>query len=77
MTRKEKALMKIIGSNIKWVRECHRLSQAEIGKILNLNQSAICRIESGNYPVTPYHLQVLSDLHECNVSYFLHPVVPK
>lgn len=38
---------KQIGKNLKQIRELFDLSQADVGNLIGLHQTAICRVESG------------------------------
>jgi transcriptional regulator with XRE-family HTH domain len=49
-----------LGARIKQLRKDAGLTQERMGKILKLDQAAICRIESGKQKITAVQLHVLA-----------------
>lgn len=56
-----------IGHNIRALRIKANMSQIDLGRLFNLHQSAISRIESGEQVITPAELALVSKVF--NVSF--------
>lgn len=71
----------IVAGNFKRFREGHEfknrkkkkitpIPQEDIGKILGLHQTAICRIELGQQEMTPHQLDLSADFFDVEVKDF-------
>lgn len=61
-------MMKIIGENIKKLREEMELNQANIAQFLNVDQSMISKIEKGERTISVDMLEKLSCLFGVNIN---------
>lgn len=61
-------MMKIIGENIKKLREEMGLNQANIAQFLNVDQSMISKIEKGERTISADMLEKLSCLFGVNIN---------
>lgn len=50
----------ILGTTLHHMRKTAKISQAEMGKLLDVHQTAVCRIEQGAQSLTPEQLVILS-----------------
>lgn len=64
---------KEIGGRIRRAREAARVSQAQVAKVLQIDRSALSRIESGERAVSALELSRLSRMLHRSVEYFLEP----
>lgn len=66
-----KQLKSNLGETIYLLRKAAKISQTELGKLLSLHQTAICRIEQGAQNVTPEELYILSRFFELKIDSLL------
>ena len=50
---KDGAALEALGRRLREMRRVRGMTQAGVAEVLNCDQSAVSRIESGNYPLTP------------------------
>lgn len=64
--------LKTIGERVKALRKESKLSQSDIANYLNLDQSNISKIESGERSLSTGSLEKLANLFGCPVGYFIN-----
>lgn len=69
--KKNKELDKKIGDKIYHLRTKNRLSQREIGDILNCSQMQACNYERGKQSVSINNLNKLSKYFNVKITYFI------
>jgi transcriptional regulator with XRE-family HTH domain len=52
-------------NRIRELREQRKLTQAELGRLLQVDETAVCRWESGARPLTPPVLRRLANIFKC------------
>lgn len=57
---------------IRQLREDKDLSQANIAKLLNVNQRTYSRYENGDHAIPLEALSILADFHKVSVDYLLN-----
>lgn len=60
-----------IGASLRRMRKCSGVSQNELGKLLDLHQAALSRVESGSQYLLPWQLQQISEFFGVGVDSFL------
>ncbi len=66
--------MNTIGYKLRKLREEKKISQQELASDLNIAQSTICKIESGNTDKVDFLLmQKICEYFEINFEYFTEP----
>lgn len=60
----------IIGRNLKRLRKQEKVTQVEMGVLLELHQTAICRVERGEQHLTASQILFLMWLFRVNGKYF-------
>lgn len=53
------ALDRVIGKNLKTIRKDYKVSQATMGSLLKVHQSAISRMEKGEQTISPIQIWVV------------------
>lgn len=60
-----------LGSTVRHLRKTAKVSQTELGKLLELHQAAVCRVELGEQTLTPFQLKTISEYFDISVDYLL------
>ncbi|MCL2620294.1 MAG: helix-turn-helix domain-containing protein [Defluviitaleaceae bacterium] len=63
----------IVGANIKLLREAHRMTSDEVGRIIGVDNDVMDMIELGARSLTFYEISKLSDLFKVSFTKFLEP----
>jgi transcriptional regulator with XRE-family HTH domain len=56
------ATLEALGHRLREMRRARGMTQASVGEVLNCDHSAVSRIESGTYPLTPQMLRAVERL---------------
>ena len=67
----DKNVLKALGETVKRLRKCAHISQERIGKLVALQQAAVCRAEMGLQGLQPWQLLKISELYDVNVNEIL------
>jgi transcriptional regulator with XRE-family HTH domain len=71
MTKRITNINKVIGSKLKKARDYRGYSQSQFGKVVHLNQTHICKIETGERGLTIDNLIAFSKVLNVSPLYFL------
>lgn len=76
MTRKvdspcSKNIKLILGQNIKYLRQTYKITQTQLAKLLNSQQAALSRIESGLQNLTPEQLYTVASFFKVNIEHLV------
>lgn len=64
-------LQEVLGKTVRFMRKTGRISQVEFGKLLDVHQTAVCRIEKGSQSLTPEQLSIISKYFSVSVDSLL------
>lgn len=67
----DREIQRTLGETLRRLRKCARISQDQLAQVLNLHQTAVCRIEAGSQNLEPWHLQQLAEIFGVPVSSLL------
>lgn len=67
----------LVGKRIREVRKYHDLTQAELAARVGIQQSDLCRMETGEYKVNLEALFRILKIFEMNVGEFFHEAPPE
>lgn len=70
MGKAKKDFNAVVGRNIMLLRRQKGLSQAELGKVIDLHQTAISRVESGDQSINCWQIKALIDLFSVKIQRF-------
>jgi len=66
----------LVGRRIRELRKDHQLTQAELAAKVGIQQSDLCRMETGEYKVSLETLFRILEIFEMNVGEFFHEAPP-
>ncbi len=70
-TIRESDIQAVLGETIKKIRKSAGVSQTDLGQLLDIHQTAVCRVENGTQSLLPYQLQRASEYFGVNVDSML------